>query len=77
MCRTVNRSRARVEAAPPYAAAAARYAEGVVDVFEPEGIPWAARGSGAATRTGVEAPLAFGKLLDYRTPRRAGDCKYL
>jgi hypothetical protein len=28
-------------------------------------------------KTGVEAPLIFGKLLDYRNPRRVGDIKYL
>ena len=28
-------------------------------------------------KTGIEAPLDFGKTLDYRDPRRVGDCKYL
>src|SRR5260221_679250 len=28
-------------------------------------------------KTGVEAPLEFGKQLDYRDPARVGDCKYL
>lgn len=28
-------------------------------------------------KTGVLAPLTFGKLLDYRDPRRVGDIKYL
>jgi hypothetical protein len=28
-------------------------------------------------KTGVEAPLDFGKQLDYRDARRVGDCKYL
>jgi hypothetical protein len=28
-------------------------------------------------RTGIEAPLAFGKLLDYRDPDRVGDIRYL
>jgi len=28
-------------------------------------------------KTGVEAPLSFGKLLDYRNPRLVGDIKYL
>jgi hypothetical protein len=28
-------------------------------------------------KTGVEAPLVFGKRLDYRDPRRVGDIKYL
>jgi hypothetical protein len=28
-------------------------------------------------KTGIEAPLDFGKTLDYRDPSRVGDCKYL
>ena len=28
-------------------------------------------------KTGIEAPLAFGKQLDYRDASRVGDCKYL
>jgi hypothetical protein len=28
-------------------------------------------------KTGIEAPLDFGKELDYRDPARVGDCKYL
>jgi hypothetical protein len=28
-------------------------------------------------KTGIEAPLDFGKTLDYRDPDRVGDCKYL
>src|SRR6185436_12997679 len=28
-------------------------------------------------KTGIEAPLAFGKTLNYRDPRRVGDIKYL
>ncbi len=28
-------------------------------------------------KTGIEAPLRFGKLLDYRNPRLVGDIKYL
>jgi hypothetical protein len=28
-------------------------------------------------KTGIEAPLDFGKRLDYRDPSRVGDCKYL
>jgi len=27
-------------------------------------------------KTGIEAPLDFGKTLDYRDPSRVGDCKY-
>jgi hypothetical protein len=28
-------------------------------------------------KTGIEAPLVYGKLLDYRNPERVGDIKYL
>jgi hypothetical protein len=68
---------AKVEAAG-YSAAADRFAAGVFDVFALEGIElgtpprW-----NRDPRTGVEAPLTFGKLLDYRDPKRVGDCKYL
>jgi hypothetical protein len=67
----------RVEA-QRYVDAAERFAAGVFDVFALEnaelGTPprW-----NRDPRTGVEAPLSFGKLLDYRDPRRVGDCKYL
>ncbi|HSJ95605.1 MAG TPA: heparinase, partial [Myxococcota bacterium] len=68
---------ARVDAAP-YAAAAERIAAGIHDVFALEG---AQLGSpprwNRDPRTGVEAPLAFGKQLDYRDPAVVGDCKYL
>src|SRR5688572_30051851 len=68
---------ARVEA-PPYVAAADRFAAGTFDIFALEGIElgcpprW-----NRDPRTGVEAPLTFGKQLDYRDERRVGDCKYL
>ena len=67
----------RVEAAP-YVAAADRCAAGTFDIFALEGIElgrpprW-----NRDPRTGVEAPLTFGKQLDYRDARRVGDCKYL
>ena len=68
---------ARVDARP-YLAAADRIAAGKLDVF-------ALRGADLGSpprwnrdpKTGVEAPLSFGKLLDYRNPRLVGDIKYL
>ncbi len=68
---------ARVDAAP-YLAAADRIAAGRLDVFALHdadvGSPprW-----NRDPKTGVEAPLSFGKLLDYRDPRLVGDIKYL
>jgi hypothetical protein len=61
-----------------YVAAAERIAAGTFDVFALQG---AALGSPPSwngdPKTGIEAPLSFGKLLDYRNPRRVGDIKYL
>jgi Heparinase II/III-like protein/Heparinase II/III N-terminus len=68
---------ARVDAAP-YLAAARALAEGKLSVFALQdaelGCPprW-----NRDPKTGVEAPLAFGMLLDYRDPRLVGDIKYL
>jgi hypothetical protein len=68
---------ARVDAAP-YVAAADRIVAGIYDIFAMEctelGHPprW-----NRDPKTGVEAPLAFGKQLDYRDPAVVGDCKYL
>lgn len=62
----------------PYVAAADRIAAGLFDVFALEGADlgnpprW-----NRDPRTGIEAPLTFGKELDYRDERRVGDCKYL
>jgi hypothetical protein len=64
--------------ARPYLEAAQRAAEGRFDVF-------ALRDARLGTppqwnrdpKTGIEAPLSFGKLLDYRDERLVGDCKYL
>ena len=62
----------------PYLAAAERVAEGRLDIFalrELElGSPprW-----NRDPKTGIEAPLDFGKLLDYRDPDLVGDIKYL
>jgi len=62
----------------PYLAAAERIAEGRLDLFSLReldlGMPprW-----NRDPKTGIEAPLAFGKLLDYRNPDLVGDIKYL
>ena len=62
----------------PYIAAADRIAAGRLDVFALEdvdlGVPprW-----NRDPKTGIEAPLEFGKTLDYRDESRVGDCKYL
>ena len=68
---------ARVNPAP-ILAAADRILAGRYDVFALEdvelGTPprW-----NRDPKTGIEAPLDFGKQLDYRDPARVGDCKYL
>jgi len=68
---------ARVEAAP-YVAAAERFAAGTFDIFALEGIELGSPPRwNRDPRTGVEAPLTFGKQLDYRDASRVGDCKYL
>jgi len=62
----------------PYVAAAERIAAGRLDVFALAdcdlGRPprW-----NRCPKTGIDAPLAFGKGLDYRDPRLVGDIKYL
>ncbi|HUF21511.1 MAG TPA: alginate lyase family protein [Burkholderiales bacterium] len=64
--------------AAPYLAAADRIAAGRLDVFAMHdaylGSPprW-----NRDPKTGVEAPLRFGKLINYRDPRVVGDIKYL
>jgi len=61
-----------------YVAAAERIADGRMDVFALRdadlGLPprW-----NRDPKTGIEAPLAFGKTLDYRDQDRVGDIKYL
>jgi len=71
------RADARVEPAA-YLAAANRLDEGWIDVFALRdiqlGFPprW-----NRDPKTGIEAPLVFGKLLDYRDPDLVGDIKYL
>jgi len=68
---------ARVNPAP-ILAAAERILAGRHDIFALEDVElghpprW-----NRDPKTGVEAPLEFGKELDYRDPTRVGDCKYL
>jgi hypothetical protein len=64
--------------AAPYVAAADRIGTGRLDVFALQaadvGTPprW-----NRDPKTGIEAPLGFGMLLDYRNPRLVGDVRYL
>jgi hypothetical protein len=59
-------------------AAAARIAAGRYDVFALRGVPHGAMPSwNRDPKTGTDAPLCFGKLLDYRDPQLVGDIKYL
>ena len=64
--------------AAPYVAASENLLSGRWSVFalrdQPLGFPprW-----NRDPKTGVEAPLAFGKAIDYRDERVAGDVKYL
>src|SRR6266851_222075 len=68
---------ARVDAAQ-YLVAADRVAAGRFDVFALEGVELGSPPRwNRDPKTGVEAPLSFGKLLDYRDPRRVGDIRYL
>lgn len=68
---------ARVDPAP-YVAAADRYAGGTFDLFALEGAELGAPPRwNRDPKTGIEAPLVFGKQLDYRDASRVGDCKYL
>ena len=61
-----------------YRGAAERIVAGRYDVFALKDVelgsppPW-----NRDPRSGIEAPLAFGKQLDYRDPGLVGDCKYL
>jgi len=68
---------ARVDAAG-VVAAAERIVEGWLDVFALHGIDLGSPPRwNRDPKTGIEAPLAFGKLLDYRDPDLVGDIKYL
>jgi hypothetical protein len=70
--------RAPAVAAAAYFAAADRIVAGKIDIFALRDVPldspprW-----NRDPRTGVDAPLSFGKLLDYRDPKLVGDIKYL
>ena len=68
---------AKVDAAP-YLAAADRITAGRFDVFALEDVRLGSPPHwNRDPKTSVEAPLSFGKLLDYRDPRSVGDIKYL
>ena len=61
-----------------YIAAADRIAAGRLDIFALRDVdPGSPPRWNRDPKTGVEAPLGFGKLLDYRDPRLVGDIKYL
>ncbi|MGQ0547632.1 MAG: alginate lyase family protein [Betaproteobacteria bacterium] len=64
--------------AAPYVAAAERIAEGWLDVFalRPVDLGTPPRWN-RDPKSGIEAPLLFGKTLDYRDPDLVGDIKYL
>lgn len=65
-------------AVEPYRRAADRILDGVFDIFALRGLKlgfpprW-----NVDPRTGIEAPLVFGKELNYRDPALVGDVKYL
>jgi hypothetical protein len=64
--------------AAPYVAAAEHIAAGRLDVFALAGCDLGSPPRwNRCPKTGVEAPLAFGKQLDYRDPALVGDIKYL
>ncbi len=68
---------ARVDATQ-YLAAAERIASGKFDVFVLQGVDLGAPPRwNRDPKTGIEGPLSFGKLLDYRNPMLVGDIKYL
>ena len=61
-----------------YLAAADRVAAGKLDVFALRDVDLGSPPRwNRDPKTGVEAPLGFSKLLDYRDPRLVGDIKYL
>ena len=68
---------ARVEA-QPYLAAADRIVQGKLDLFALRGVDMGSPPRwNRDPKTGIEAPLEFGKLLDYRDTDVVGDIKYL
>jgi hypothetical protein len=67
----------KVDAAT-YVQAADRIAHGFLDIFALRGVQLGAPPRwNRDPKSGIEAPLAFGKLLDYRNPDVVGDIKYL
>ncbi len=61
-----------------YIAAADRIAAGELDVFELHGIDLGSPPNwNRDPKTGIEAPLDYGKLINYRDPAVVGDHKYL
>jgi hypothetical protein len=61
-----------------YVAAAERIAEGWLDVLALRDVDMGTPPRwNRDPRTGIEAPLEFGKLLDWRDPNRVGDIRYL
>jgi hypothetical protein len=68
---------ARVDSSP-YLDAAERILAGRYDVFAMKDVELGSPPRwNRDPKTGIEAPLDFGKQLDYRDERRVGDCKYL
>ena len=64
--------------ADAYLAAADRIVSGKFDVFALRGVDLGSPPHwNRDPKTGVDAPMRFGKLLDYRDPRQVGDIKYL
>ena len=62
----------------PYLAAAERICAGRLDIFAMKDVDLGSPPRwNRDPKTGIEAPLAFGKLLDYRNPDTVGDIKYL
>ena len=62
----------------PYVDAAERIAHGRIDVLALGGVDLGSPPRwNRDPKTGIEAPLAFGKTLDYRDPDLVGDIKYL
>lgn len=62
--------------AAPYLAAAERIAGGTIEIFGASCAASPPRWN-RDPKTGIEAPLVWGKRLDYRDPRRVGEIKYL
>ncbi len=64
--------------AQPYLAAADRIVQGKLDLFALRDVDMGSPPRwNRDPKTGIEAPLAFGKLLDYRDVDVVGDIKYL